>query len=194
MKRKDFEYDFLSLSRKSRRLDGELLSVMEDDLGTKFPQVLEEQQLPTASIVRCNFPSSEERALVLCNPSGTPFLKFPRSQEFPIFVHSDLIPGLKDCLIWPGEVRKMGFQPAVDESSRGSNDHLAVIPWASTSLPSDPIDLEETDIEMMEMEESIIATNNNNNNNALQYGEKMELREGLQPWQQPQNLSAPITW
>lgn len=88
----------------------------------------------------------------------------------------------------------MGFEPATDESSGGSNNRLAVIPWASTSLPSDPIDLEDTDIEMMEMEESIIATNNNNANNALQYGEMMELSEGFQPWRQPQNISAPITW
>lgn len=41
----------------------------------------------------CN--ATEERALMLYDPTKIPFVKYPSPHKFPIVVQSDLIPGLK---------------------------------------------------------------------------------------------------
>lgn len=199
MKRKDLEEDFPShrFSRKSRRLDGdgELLSAMEEDPepGTEVPPLPEHQLVPVTSIsvLDTTISSPDDRALKLFNLSNSSFLRSTGSPEFPIIINSQLIPGLKEQLIWP----------------ENSDDPLAVIPWAaqsrppleaSTTIVSRQIDSEDANMDMMEMEYSTDASSNNI---VFQYG------EGFHRWQQqlqqhrstpyfpgPQNIPAPLTW
>ncbi|GMY17676.1 L-arabinokinase [Fagus crenata] len=153
MKRKDLQdiFDEFS-SRKSRRLDVDILQNMNEDPTTIVPQILEQgllQEQPfisSGNMVQTEAPvidsmpsniNSEERALVLYNPPNIPFVKSPSSPDFTIVVNSELIPGLKDILSLGGN-GKLVKSVEKDDTEKNpvvSNDCLAVVPWVASYLP-----------------------------------------------------------
>ena len=69
--------------------DAELCTIMEEE----EPNVMVHDEDPAPV---CAAPSSsEERALVVYDPTNTPLVKSPSSPDFSIVVKADLIPGLK---------------------------------------------------------------------------------------------------
>ncbi|GAV63655.1 hypothetical protein CFOL_v3_07173 [Cephalotus follicularis] len=205
MKRKDFEDvkdDFSSPSRKSRRLDGEFLSCMQDAQIIIAPEteILEQvsspgQQLTEHTAVD-SMPLTEERALVLYNPGNTPFLKSPSSPEFALVVNSDSILGLKDHLFWSGFSTSMKrVEVEVAKDTYLADDCLAVVPWVAPQFPlasglegagiglPDPMESEELEVEMMDIED---PDNNGNIARAFEIGGTMEGADGLPQWLQRQ--------
>ncbi|KAJ4958558.1 hypothetical protein NE237_025669 [Protea cynaroides] len=217
MKRKDLEevydefseFSLSSPARKIRRLDAELPPIMEEeetpeislgfdqphsiDLGISSAQQVEAVVTEALPYARLN----EERALVLYKPMNKPLVE--------ITVNSDLIPGWRNHVLWPGqtkEARKVEDE-ATDTRKNTfiKNDQLAVVPWVPSQLPlntgtetptvevSEQMETEGVDSTMMEIEDD----------NELTGGQS---RESWQQWQQqhcmspglPRDTSTPIMW
>ncbi|XP_061339361.1 uncharacterized protein LOC133286037 [Gastrolobium bilobum] len=212
-KRKDFDHDFPSISpaTKSRRLDGELCgTMMEEDLNAMLKQPWTIDEGSASDSASAYVPNTDERALVVYDPTKTPLLKSPSTPQFSIVVKADLIPGLKDYLLSWGTVKL--DNPVEDEvrrekSSEVTKDSLAVVPWVAFHSPmaceeiapeaGQPLEVEEG--EMMEMDEPCV---NNNYEKAMEIGDKVEAAGPSSPWQQQhcmmpnllQNNSTPIHW
>ncbi|KAF7817169.1 uncharacterized protein G2W53_031138 [Senna tora] len=157
----DFSSTCLSnSSRKSRRLrypilvldkckDAELVGVMDEDpnvnatlerglsvsqelLWTSSVVVHADAASIHSDIIRPTSNASEERALVLHDPTKIPFVKSPSPPEFSIVVKSDLIPGLKNYLSSWECSKGVGIsKEKKEDSSEGLRDSLAVIPWVA---------------------------------------------------------------
>uniref|UniRef100_A0A2P2J3Q4 Uncharacterized protein n=1 Tax=Rhizophora mucronata TaxID=61149 RepID=A0A2P2J3Q4_RHIMU len=187
MKRKEFEdnsedFSINSVSfpsRKSRRLDGEftpfmqedpragILEAMQGDLDfTNNGNVMETNASATDAMHLVD--NWDEKAIVLYQHPDAPFLKSPSSPEFSIILNSDLIPGLKDYLLRPGDLKisKLMENEASRNKTRKGNDCLAVVPWNASQhhvgIPTDgsqmvflePMEAEETEAEMMDTDEN----------------------------------------
>ncbi|XVE71399.1 hypothetical protein DITRI_Ditri10aG0147200 [Diplodiscus trichospermus] len=237
MKRKDVhdvthdDFSFPSRSRKFMRLDGgELLSVMEEDPATRVPPPLENQwstlPTPTSSNAQPNapfidtntVPSSHEGAIVLYNPSNTPFFKSPSSPDFSIIINSDFFPGLKNRLFWQPDLLTM--KPIEDKATENGsckqpNDCLAVVPWVApqplTSGAETRITAPLQQMEAEDMEGEMMDTDNSDNNIAGKASLDGEMVKGaetfeLGPQEQQiqnqhcltpqfsQNMYTPVTW
>ncbi|XP_027356180.1 uncharacterized protein LOC113865670 [Abrus precatorius] len=160
-KRKEFGYEFPSIfpAAKSRRLERECelySAMMEEEANVTVNQ-------PCVDPTPASVTATEERALVLYDPSTTPFLKSPSSSEFSIVVKADLIPGLKDYLLsWGAAKQNDPVEDAVrrEKNSEVSKDGLAVVPWVAFHSPmaceeivpetGQPLEAEEG--ELMEMD------------------------------------------
>ncbi|XWS72874.1 hypothetical protein CRYUN_Cryun02cG0077400 [Craigia yunnanensis] len=102
----------MSRALDSYRGTNNLLSIMDEDASTRvsLPPEIQRRPLPTPSTsnAQSNGPfidtntmrSSQERAIVLFNPSNTPFFKSPILQDLSIIINSDFFHGLKDRLLW----------------------------------------------------------------------------------------------
>ncbi|KAJ7958625.1 DBH-like monooxygenase [Quillaja saponaria] len=151
---------------------------------------------------------SVERSLVLYNPANTQFVKSPSSPEFSIIVNSDLIPGLKDRILWWGTSRsvKSGEDEINSDNTENLKDCLAIVPWVDIQSPGASryeestglVELTEAEeVEMMDMDDRNVSSNEK------EFSEMVEGRE-LQLWQQqhqhcmkpnlPANPSTPVTW
>ncbi|XP_022731877.1 uncharacterized protein LOC111286258 [Durio zibethinus] len=233
MKRKEFhdiiddDLSFPSRSTKAMRLDGcQLLSITEEDPSIRAPLRLEYQQRPLPTPTTSNapsidantMPSSQDRAIVLYNPSSTPFFKSPTSPDFSIIINSDFFPGLKDCLFWPqdpGAVKSMWNKVTGNGSTTEPNDCLAVVPWVAPQLlltsgtetgtiaPLQPMEAEDVEGEMMDTDDNSVSTIVGK---AFQDGEMLEGAEAFELWQQQQqkqhclmpqfsqSMYNPVTW
>ncbi|KAF5469327.1 hypothetical protein F2P56_013411 [Juglans regia] len=220
LKRKDLELDdfnddfsdfsLSSPARKIRRLDAELPPIMEE----------EEAEIPQAQDVvgrlreglELEFPSNDEKAIVLFKPVNTPLLH-SSSSNLSFSVDSHIMSGFKNQLFGSSHY---GNVKSVEEQStkEKNNGCLAVVPWVPSQLPLAPA----TDVppltaeaEGMAVAMDIEEDNNNNSQNAnIEQGHPsvhdvyggIAGSEGLNQWQQqhclipqlPQNTSTPITW
>ncbi|XVF48134.1 hypothetical protein PTKIN_Ptkin03bG0166400 [Pterospermum kingtungense] len=230
MKRKDVlyivdddDFGFLSRSRKFMRLDGgDLLSIMEEDPSSRVPLRLQ-NQIPTiqsnAQLTGANsVPSSQEMAIVLYNPSNTPFPKSPTSPDFSMIINSALFPGLKERLVWGLDcdswTMKSTEDKAIDYASpREPNHCLAVVPWVAPQLllasgtetgitaPLQPMEAEDMEGDMMDTDDnndSNIARHAFQDNDMVE-GAKLQLEQQVQKQhivmpQLSQNVHVPVTW
>ncbi|KAI4316184.1 hypothetical protein L6164_024188 [Bauhinia variegata] len=237
MKRKDVEelfQDFSSISlshspRKSRRLDPDLFMIMDEDLVVSsthdFPQGLSQEQPGTNSgrehsedaesldtVPMSN--ASEERALVLYDPANTPFLKSPSSPEFSITVKANLIPGLKDYLLWRftrSECTVEEEKEIKEKKCEASNDCSAVVPWIAFHSPTMYLDkspatgqqyLQQEEVELMDMDGSYVR--NWDDEKPMEIVDKVEAAGESSQWQQQycmipnilqrKNTFTPLSW
>lgn len=223
MKRKDLEevnddfseFSLSSPARKIRRLDAELPPIMEEE--EPAISIVCDQQL--VAPVEEPVPSTlnEERALVLYKPVNAQLLQSSSSSNLSLRVNTDLIPGLKNQVIWQGCANAMPeLMRDGDNEVATTASCLAVVPWVPSQYQhqvgttlgtgvsgmgtglSEPMEAEATDVSLMEVEEENVPVVVDGLRKAPT---GMGEGEGLQQWQQhcmtpqlPQNASTPIMW
>ncbi|CAI9780270.1 unnamed protein product [Fraxinus pennsylvanica] len=170
MKRKELEdvnnefsdFSLSSPARKTRRLDVDLLPVIEEEeseIPMSFEHSVPEQRLVgnTEGLTIGELPSlpeNQERSLVLFNPVNAPLV--PSPSNFSIFVNPDLISGLKYKVLWSSQLNNWRLESneivTESENSGASNKCLAVVPWLPSHNYSEPgFEVPQTD--MMDPEE-----------------------------------------
>ncbi|KAL2533437.1 hypothetical protein Adt_06788 [Abeliophyllum distichum] len=231
MKRKELDevnndfsdFSLSSPARKTRRLDVDLLPIMEEEeseIPMSFEQSVPEQRLVgnTGGLTIEELPSepeNPERSIVLFNPVNTPLLQCP--SNFSISVNPDLISGFKNQVLWSGQSNNWRSEnnEAVteDKNSSSSNKCLAVVPWVPSqhhSAPGVQFPPQMDNSGMMDTEEVGEATMDiEDDNDMIGFEQRnvnesggMSLSEGLHHWQQqpcmipqpPQNTATPIVW
>ncbi|CAI9766450.1 unnamed protein product [Fraxinus pennsylvanica] len=231
MKRKELEdvnnefsdFSLSSPARKTRRLDVDLLPVIEEE-DSEIPMSFE-QSVPGQSLVGNaegltieelpGVPENQERSIVLYNPTNMPLLQSP--SNFSISVNPDLISGLKNQILWSSQSnnwRSENNEAVIeDKNSSATNNSLAVVPWVASQHHSAPgvevppqADItgmmdDEVGEETMDIEadnNDVIGFEQRNVNDSS----GMSLSDGLHHWQQqpcmipqpPQNTVTPVVW
>ncbi|CAL1352944.1 unnamed protein product [Linum trigynum] len=228
MKRKEFQEEdfsspFNSHPAKSRRLDGDVLQSLEvnprfrgEELMEEYlefgPQNAVDEVLQTAASVAGDaiplVGDSDEKAIVLYQPPTLP--RSPSSPEFSIVLDSNLIPGLRDRIWWPGTRKQdesVEEKLAAEKNVNRSNNSMAVIPWVAPQLfmsnVADGEAMEAEDTDMMDTDETPASYNCTVRDVGV--GGKTERKESQFQWQPQQqqwmmlpgviqNIHTPITW
>ncbi|XP_022754029.1 uncharacterized protein LOC111302370 [Durio zibethinus] len=189
LKRKDIDqvnddfsdFSLSSPATKIRRLDADL------------PPIIEEEE---------SFPENQERAIVLFSPP--PLLRSPST--ISISLTSELISGFKNQYLQASDMQLADFEEAeTEESKKGTEGCLAVVPWVPSQIPS--VENRDGEVEVAESMEMDVEENNSGDSARMEQGHGYEFggfntSEGLHHWPQqhcmipqlPQNPFTPITW
>ncbi|KAL2481872.1 hypothetical protein Adt_34838 [Abeliophyllum distichum] len=138
-----------------------------------------------------SMPGNEERAIVLYNPTNSPFLQSP--SNFLVYVNPQLISGFKNQVL--GSSQSNSWRLANDEAlmdDKNSGECLAVVPWVPSQLPSAPpdgippqsdnseiMDAEEAEESRMDIEDNDIGVEQRN----LDEADGLSSNECLHQWQ-----------
>ncbi|XVF69890.1 hypothetical protein PTKIN_Ptkin11bG0117400 [Pterospermum kingtungense] len=170
------DFSLSSPATKIRRLDSELPPIIEEDEP---------------------FSENQEKAIVLFNPiPNSPHLHTP-SAGLSISLSSDLISGFKNQFLQAVDMKSADSD---EESNKGMEGCLAVVPWVPSQIPS----LEQSRDSELQVPESDEMEVEENARHGYEFGGLVQpsQSQGLHHWPQqhcmvpqpPQNPFTPITW